>query len=124
MVREEIDRRAEIIHSYFRRFHATWITAALTIVGRIESQCHITYFRELTGMKPRSLLLDTAERMTDDDGGIFLCWTIVCRKIKITDHIDQKTVVERYFLFLHTISYCHGRRFRSSGQTFALQHFV
>ena len=62
--------------------------------------------------------------MTDNDGSIFLCRIIVCREIKITDHIDQKTIMERYFLFLHAILDCLDRCFRVGDQSFALQQFV
>ena len=124
MIREEIDCRTEIFHSHFGRFHTTRITAALAVVGRIERQCHITHFRQLAGMKPRSLFFDTTERMPDDDGGIFLCRIIVCREIKIADHINQETVVESHFLFLPAILDCLDWCFRVGDQSFALQQFV
>ena len=50
MIREEIDRCAEIFHPYLGRLDTMRITAALTIIGSIKSQCHITEFRQLTGM--------------------------------------------------------------------------
>ena len=50
MVREEVDRCTEIFHPHLGRLDTTRITATLTIIGSIESQCHITEFRQLTGM--------------------------------------------------------------------------
>lgn len=124
VVRQEIDRRAEILDTHFGRFDPARIAAAFAVIRGIESQSNIAPLRQAAGVEPRGLLLHASERMADDDSGIFLGRIVIRREIKIADHVDAKAVSERDLPHLHSVLRRHGRRCGVGEQPFALQHFV
>ena len=124
VVRQEIDRRAEILDTHFGRLDPTRIAAAFAVIGGVEGQCHITPLRQTAGVQPRGLLFHTAEGMAHDQRRIALRRVVIRRKIKIADHVDPKAVAERDFLHLHSVLRRYDRHFGVGEQPFALQHLV
>ena len=94
MVAQKVGGGAEILHPRFGAFDITRFAAAFAVMRSVESERHITAFRQFLRIKSGSLLLYASERMADDDRGMLPGAVDVFRDIQVAGHFNPETVPE------------------------------
>ena len=95
---------AEIIHIGFGRCQMTRRTAALSAIRKIESEGDESAFGQLLGVETTRLLLDSAERMSDNNRRVFLRPVQIFRQVHICDDCNVVPVFERHLFHAYLIA--------------------